>query len=271
LVVPILWIKYPYFFDREKSKEKVYNIILSCLQTSSKQLLFDNDIRLLSTNLSMSPMFNYVSFCKFLKVEIIDNIINLSFNKEEILYKVNYLKKRNLLEQEIYKLFISQCKSIKELEWRTSQPLPSFLGAPTCFSQLYTLYIDLYYVNSSNLNEMAQICKDLGDLFISECSQDIPGLISLIDAQRNLKNISFSSLSKGGTCEEIRKALARKGYTINKLSLHGSICVISHSFLTSLINLKYLSIDYYNSDKNEEIKELQRYLAISKFPDLQVS
>ena len=57
--------------------------------------------------------------------------------------------KRNLLKQEIYKLFVSQCKNIKYLWWETSQRLPLFPGASTCFSQLYNLHIDLDIVNSA--------------------------------------------------------------------------------------------------------------------------
>jgi hypothetical protein len=136
-----------------------YNIILSCLPTSSKQLLFDNDIKLPLTILSKPPIFNYVSHYKFLRAYTIDNIIDFEF-KAENLKEFNYLSKRNLLEQEVYKLIISQCKNIKELAWETSQPLSSFSRALTCFSQLHSLYIDLYYVNSNNLNEMAQICKN---------------------------------------------------------------------------------------------------------------
>ncbi|PKY33745.1 hypothetical protein RhiirB3_452901 [Rhizophagus irregularis] len=264
LVVPILWRKYPYFFSCKKSKEKFYNIILSCLPTSSKQLLLDNDIKLPLTNLPKSLTFNYLSFCKYLKVDIVDNIINVVFKKEIF----NKAKKRNLLEKEIYKLFISQCKNIKELEWQTSKPLPLFSGALTCFPQLYNLSIDLYSVNSNNLREMAEICKDLNKLCVYNYSQSVPGLISLIDAQRNLKSFSFSShIKKGITCEELSTALTRKGRTINNLFLHGSIGVISHSFLTSLINLKDLTI-YHDCESYKGIKEFQKYLANSEFPDL---
>ena len=35
----------------------------------------------------------------------------------------------NLLEQEIYKLFVGQCKNTKRLRWETSQPLSLFPGA----------------------------------------------------------------------------------------------------------------------------------------------
>jgi hypothetical protein len=268
LIVPILWEKYPYYFNHEKSKEKFSNTILSCLPTSSKQLLFDNNIKLPSTILSKSPTFNYINSCKFLKANIVDNIINMVY-KEEILNKVIYSTKRNLLEQEIYSLFISQCKSIKELEWRTSQPLPSFPGAQTCFSQLYSLNINLFYVSSNNLYEMAQICKDLNELYIYNFSRNIPGLISLIDAQRNLKSLSFSSYHiNKGTCQELSYALARKSCTINKLSLCGSVVIFPYSVLTSLINLKNLKI-YGNFNSYEGIKEFQEYLAISNFPDLQ--
>jgi hypothetical protein len=115
---------------------------------------------------------------------------------------------------------------------------------------------------------MAQICKDLNELCVFDYSQDIPGLISLIDAQRNLESLSFNCYNKKGMCEEIGKALARKGCTIKYLFLYHSIDIISHSFLTSLINIKELYIRC-NNGSYEGIKELQKYLAISNFPNLQ--
>ncbi|CAB4389946.1 unnamed protein product [Rhizophagus irregularis] len=151
----------------------------------------------------------------------------------------NYLSKRNLLEREICKSFISECKSIEELDWRINQPLTSFLGAQTRFSQLcrFTFYV--------------------------------PGLISLIDAQRNLKFVlfKFSFNIKKEIYEGLSNALAKKD-TINSLILRGSVGVISHSFLTSLNNLKYLTI-HYECENCEAIKELQKWLGNSKFPDLQ--
>jgi hypothetical protein len=264
LVVPILWGKY---HNYKKLKEKYYNIILSYLPTTSKKLLSDNDIKLPLTILSKSPMFNYASLYKSLRAYNINKIINFIF-KVENLKEFNYLSKRNLLEQEVYKLIISQCKNIKELMWETSQPLPSFPGALTCFSQLYKLSINLCHVNSNNLYEMAQICKNLNILCVHYYCQDIPGLISLIDAQRYLKNVSFHCHIKKGICEEISNTLAKKGSTINYLSLYSSVDFISHSFLTSLVNLKDLKI-YHNSGSYEGIKEFQKYLAISNFSDLQ--
>jgi hypothetical protein len=268
LVIPILWGKFLYF-KYEKSIEKFSNTILSCLPTSSKQLLFDNNIKFPLTTFSKPPTFNYVSLCKFLTFETINKIVKVAVYKERNSNTIldDLIKRTNILEQEVYKLFISQCKDIKELDWRTSQPLPSFPGALTCFSQLYKLSIDLCHVNSNNLYEIAQICKNLNVLNVHNYCQDIPGLISLIDTQRYLNNVSFYCDIKKGACEETSNALAKIGSTISYLSLQRSIGVISHSFLTSLINLECLEI--YDNDKvYEGVKELQDYLAISKFPDL---
>jgi hypothetical protein len=153
-----------------------------------------------------------------------------------------------------------------------SQPLLLFPEALTFFSQLCNLNISMdHTINSDNLYEMAQICKYLNKLIIIDYSQDIPGLISLIDAQRNLKDviICFSRI-KQGTCEELGKSLARKGCKINNLSLYDSVGTISHSFLTSLIGLRDLTIIHDHDCENyEDIKEFQQYLTISEFPNLQ--
>ena len=105
---------------------------------------------------------------------------------------------------------------------------------------------------------MAQFCKDLDELAIDSYHQDLPGLISLIDAQRNLKGVRIDS--EEGTCKELGKALARKGNTINELHIYSTIA-FSFSFLTSLVNLKILEIN--------ESYDLKQYLAISEFPDLE--
>ncbi|PKC50718.1 hypothetical protein RhiirA1_485525, partial [Rhizophagus irregularis] len=117
---------------------------------------------------------------------------------------------------------------------------------------------------------MAQLCKDLNVLIIHDYSQEkISGLISLIDAQRKLKSVSFEHIKKGPTCKELSEALARKGNTINKLNLR-SVRIIPPSFLTSLTNLKKITI-YSDYDSDEDTKEeFQNYLAISEFPELQI-
>ncbi|PKK74502.1 hypothetical protein RhiirC2_708830 [Rhizophagus irregularis] len=265
IVVPILWKEVSWYVD-DKSEKKLFNTILSCLSLTSKKLLNDNNIKL--PIIKKPPIFNYISFCEFPEAEIVDNIIEMVF--EELNDNdENDEDKRNLLEQEIYKLFVSQCEKIKELSWETSQPLPLFPGALKCFSKLKSLDIDMEYIDSKSLYEMSKISKNLYELFIENFSND-SGLISLIDAQKNLKSISFYSYkNKEGNCKELSKAIARKSNTINFISLT-SISTITPTFLTSLNNLKFISI--YNREKydetREEIKEFQKYLSISEFPNL---
>ena len=95
-------------------------------------------------------------------------IVNMVFGEVSNTGNCNFYK--NLLERELYKLFVSQCKNIKKLYWETSQPLPLFLGASRCFSQLHFLSINVE-LHSNTLHEMAKICKDLRILSIDNCSQ----------------------------------------------------------------------------------------------------
>ncbi|CAB5303670.1 hypothetical protein RhiirA1_540293 [Rhizophagus irregularis] len=268
LVVPILWKKYSWYCNHKESENKIFNIILSCLSTSSKQFLFDNNIKLPSTIFLKPLSFNYISFCEFPRAGIIDNIKDMIF-KDEILNNFDYSTKINLLEQEIYKLFVSQCKNIKILQWKTSQPLSLFPGAKECFSQLNNLYISIDSVSPNSLYEMIQICRDLNGLMIYNCSQNLPGLISLIDAQKNLKRLSLFKYIKKEYCKELSNAIKRKYNTLNDICLH-SLNIISPSFLTSLINLKNLSIYNYDNDNiRGDIKEFQHYLMISEFSELE--
>src|ERR1051325_5092843 len=214
IVVPILWKTFSWW-ERHVGEKKLFNTILSCLPNSSKQILSDNGVQLPSTILSNSPLFDYISFCKFPSAQTINKIIKTVEHPA---------KSYNLFEQEIYKLFVSKCKcnNIKELRWNTSQPLSLFPGASICFSKLDYLYINTSVIDSNALYEMAQICKGLSSLTIN-CYQDLTGLISLIDAQMNLKWAEIcpadEELELEGTCMELGKALARKSNTIEGLRL----------------------------------------------------
>ncbi|RIA91600.1 hypothetical protein C1645_875321 [Glomus cerebriforme] len=264
VVIPILWKNYSWYINDNELEKKLFTTILCCLSSSSKQLLSDNNIILPSTILLNIPLFNYISFCKFPKIEITNKIIKMVLENN-----FNNFEKRNLLEQEIYKLFVSQCKDIKELQWKTLQPLSLFPGALTCFSQLHSLNIDIYPLNSNVLYEMSQICKNLNSLSIQNFSKDSPGLISLIDTQRNLKKVYLYDIIKKGNCKELNKALARKANTINYLYLANKIFKQTPLFLESLVNLKWLTIfniNSYSERYNGNVKEL---LAISEFPHLE--
>jgi len=107
-------------------------------------------------------------------------------------------------------------------------------------------------------------------LEIFYCSQDLPGLTSLINVQKYLRNINiYNHYNRKGNYNELSKALSKKGDTLKHLHL-GLVNAIPPSFLISLVNLAEISI--YNDEKYEDInkiEEFQNYFAISKFPILQ--
>ncbi|RIA79921.1 hypothetical protein C1645_839633 [Glomus cerebriforme] len=105
--------------------------------------LLDNNIELPLSTFSNKLLFNYLSFLSQIS-----------------LYDIGYMIKINekdLLVQEIYKLFIKNCNNIKEFSWIKEKPLFQYPGTSSLFSQPCSLEIHLHFVNSSSLFGMAQI------------------------------------------------------------------------------------------------------------------
>jgi hypothetical protein len=265
MVVPILW-KFTWY-NCEKSDKKLFNTILSCLPISSKRLLIDNGVKLRSSLMIGQLLFKYISFCTFPNNSIVYKMIEMVLENDD--YSPLKQVKRDLLKQEIFKLFVDQCKNIKKLEWDNSQPLSLFSGASTCFSLLRDLYVDVDLVKSDALYGMAQICKGIEKLTLHNCIQEIPGFIILIEVQRNLKSLSIHYKEFKGIDKELSKVIRTKAKTITELYLSPVNCV-SPLILTSFIKVeKGLFYNYPNNEYNKEIEEFQRYLEILEFPDLQ--
>jgi hypothetical protein len=222
VVVPILWKKHLWSnyvdYIKEQRKRRLFKTILSFLPSSSRQILSDNEIYMPTIVLETPPTFNYINFCNFPDNEIIKLIIKTKFKK------IKDEGKKKVLEQEIYKLFISQCKNIKEIYLQTTQPLTSFPGASECFSQLYSLRIDMKSVNTEILYGIAQVCKDLNSLSIYNCYKDDLGLISLIKSQKNLKEL-YIYVTSIDDIEEFKECLANSEFLDLKiLGVTGLTC-----------------------------------------------
>ncbi|RIA80156.1 hypothetical protein C1645_839220 [Glomus cerebriforme] len=269
--MPILW-KNTSTLDKF-SRRKLYNIIIYLLPTFSKKLLFDHIVELPLPKLSGEPLFNYISFFSRISPNFINNMSLDLINYQEIGFnKFQEEYKKYLLEQEVYKLFINNCKNIKFFNWKTTQPLSQYQGASTCFSQLCTLNIDLQFVTSTALFGMAQICQNIEHLDINNCNQDIPGLINFIDIQKNLKSLYLHFKGVENQCIQLSKVIERKAHTIKKFGIRPIITLLSPKFLPSLINLQHLEL--YNDcgheiDNSLEMQEWDKYLSITSFPNLQ--
>ena len=112
----------------ETEKALQYDNFLST--TFFKMFLSDKGIKLPSTIPLKPLLLIYISFCNSQNPNFIEKIIEVVF-KREFKYtkkgiKFNNYDERNLLEQEICKLFVCQCNNIIELLWRTPQYLSSF-------------------------------------------------------------------------------------------------------------------------------------------------
>src|SRR6266498_1861173 len=209
--VPILW-KNPFIHNYEKGL-KLCDAIISLLPTSSKQLLFDNNIDIPLPIFSNQPLFNYISFSSKIPHDFINQMLTLIDGDERTV-----LFKRNLLEREVYKLFVDNCKNIKNFYWKTPQPLPQYQGALNCFSQLQTLNVDLRFVTSISLFEMAQICQKVEDLQLWICNGDLPGLIDFIDGQKSLQSL-FLYFNGVKQCVRLSEVIKRKAATLKRFTI----------------------------------------------------
>ncbi|GBB89115.1 hypothetical protein RclHR1_01580016 [Rhizophagus clarus] len=273
--MPILW-EDPFEYDinngDSRSHHKLYNLIVSLLQTSSKKLLSDNNIELPIQEFSNKPLFNYVNLSPQISSNFINNMTKQLIKEDDGFNKYQEEYKKYLLEQEIYKLFINNCKDIVHFNWKTRQPLSQFQGASTCFSQLRSLIIDLQCVTSTELFAMAQICQNIEELSVADCYGDISGLIWFINTQKKLRSLNlYFKGTKILQCVQLSEVIERKAATLKKLSIIGpNIILLPPKFLSSLIKLEYLELyEQTYETESAEMCEWKKHLLITSFPNLQ--
>lgn len=273
VAIPILWNRN--FDDIEiSSNSKLYNTIIYLLPVYSKILLInsiDNENITFSNRLTFSnrPLFNYINISSQVPSRFIKNMIETLIKRKDKYGLYKYKKK--LLEREVYKLFIKNCKDIKCFYLSTTQPLYQFSGALTCFSQLCVLTINILEVSSTILFEMAKICKNVEDLKLLYYDEEIPGLNRFIDVQTKLKSLRLEFKNVKKKCKELSVAIRRKATTLQEIEISLTVISLSPDFFPSLMNLRCLRL--HNSDllcdESVEMKEWEKYLSISSFPNLQ--
>ncbi|RIA98970.1 hypothetical protein C1645_812149 [Glomus cerebriforme] len=261
VAIPILWKSN---FAAFTCYKKLYETIIYLLPTSSKELLIKNKIISSSTVLSYQPLFNYIKISSQVPSSFIEVMTKNLTNRK------NY----HLLERVIYKLFINNCVNIKDFYLITTQPLYQFPGALTCFSKLCTFTLKIRRAPSTLLLGMAQICKNIENLNIYYCNNNIPGLMKFIDVQTNLKSLSLIMDHTKKKCkQELSEIIERKAATLKQLSISPTITLLSPKFLPSLVNLQYLDLCNDNGNKldkgSEEMQEWEKYISIASFSNLQ--
>ncbi|GBC03748.1 hypothetical protein RclHR1_00530023 [Rhizophagus clarus] len=247
-IVPILW-KNPigiswenkgtenlFGWDNIKTNEfweRFARTTLSCLPSESRKLLMNYNIKL-NIKIPEYSTFNYVGYIQFISYRIILRCI------EEILDdKIN--SNGNILENEIWKMFMNKCSNIKYLE-PTYIPIYYFPGGMTCLQNLIELECSTD-VSSKFYFGLAQSCRNIQRMSIEICETntiiDNPGLLSLIESQNGLKEVRLTSFNQ--TFPKLGEVLIKHVDTLTSLNFINFVCITIDS-LNQLVNIKKLYI-----------------------------
>ncbi|RGB24307.1 hypothetical protein C1646_773281 [Rhizophagus diaphanus] len=230
IMIPILW-SYPYKYAY--NKKSLLDIIISHLSDNSIKFLKDKNI--IEANFQKQKLsFNYVRFCKYLK------------NIEEV------IPNKHSLKEEIYKLFISECSSLKCLSSdMMSYSICEYPGSNFSLSNLYELYIRARY--SKFYHKLAQICSSIEKIHIS-IYEETSGIAELIEMQKQIKYIFIDEYPE---CKKMNQALEKHVNSIVHLDLKINRSFQHDFFLPKLINLQYLRID---DTKRQLVRKHEIYL-----------
>jgi hypothetical protein len=240
IVVPILW-RNPWEYLTHEKKELLLNVIISHLTDEAKYRLKQHFSS--STNSYKKPLFNYISFCKHLDLEMIYGMINTQNNP----YMV--------IKNDILELFINKNAEYTHLNLGDYY---DYHLIPDCFSKIKFLRCE-GRVHDNNLALLTKVCKSIKELqlYLYKSGNNY-GFVKLIENQESLLSISFLnrySPNDSLFCKNIENSLIKHANTIEYLYICGQL---ETQILTSFVNLKTLVLhsnwlDSYRWDCIEDV------------------
>jgi hypothetical protein len=253
-VIPILW-KNPWRFAINYSdKNSLFVTLTFDLPNNTKELLTRQGIKLPSTSYK-SLSSNYLSFCKSINVEIINDIISIGSTS---------VYDQFLLQQEIYSLLIRKCREMKYLDMISLKHQIFYFPEATCLASLSELRCDTS-IDSSYFFGLARVCRRIQRLII--INKDLKpnhGIAKLIEFQQNLKYFQWKDVIEEdyfieSPYEQIFFALTKKADIINHLIIFFQfIDGCDHTFLQKILpkfyKLKTLIIGDFILIKEEQLK-----------------
>ncbi|RIA85377.1 hypothetical protein C1645_879330 [Glomus cerebriforme] len=250
--VEILW-RNPWrlgnFYTDDNYWISLSKTIFLCLSKEQKEVIKKNGINLKPSITKQQPLFNYISNIQCLSNEHIVKVVKTLTNENNLTIVLwNY--NANIIENELWKLFMSNCSSVKYLEL-PSTSIFHFLGANNCLATLSEFECSTY--SSSKLFlDLAQVCRNIKKMIINPCGDDNEGLETLISLQNNLQQVRLCSI-EGDICQKIGKALETQSKSLTSIIFEFSIC-IPVSTLCNLTELKTLNI--FVKDIDSDLEEL---------------
>ncbi|PKY48241.1 hypothetical protein RhiirA4_463785 [Rhizophagus irregularis] len=229
-VTPILW-KNP---NRQDINERVFfNVILSHLSEESRNNLMNQGVKLIAQPYQQT-LFNYIRFWKYLDLCFLDRIMHDFFKYPE--------SKIYIVGNEILNLFNMNTKFISIAIHKLSHIY--ITGTEHCFSEISELeyfFCDIE-INSNVLERLAMINSSIKKLRfeINNITKN-PGIIRLIETQKNLKEVIVNSnnlFSNEFYCKSLEESLINCADTIQYLKIDWIPTTNYLSYLVNLVSLK---------------------------------
>ncbi|GBC38797.1 hypothetical protein GLOIN_2v1764020 [Rhizophagus irregularis DAOM 181602=DAOM 197198] len=240
-VIPTLW-KTPWCYSiNYHNKNSLYSVITSYLSEDIKESLIRQEI-FLPPILHQPLLFDYLSFCRSIDIDILNNIITIGTSD---------LYNQFLLQQEIYKLLMRKCSELKYLNIKSiKHQIFYFPEARARLESLCELRCDTS-IDSPYFHGLASICHYIQRLIIINKKISVNhGLVKLIENQRNLKYFELKDDFEDNDFikdphKEIFLALAKKADVLNHLIMFLDLSehTIVQNVLTKLHKLKTLIIN----------------------------
>ncbi|GBC00960.1 hypothetical protein RclHR1_04010007 [Rhizophagus clarus] len=260
-------------FQADQVSSKILDTLITCLPNESKEILH-KDCILVSTPTSKHPLFNYISFCKVLSINEIDQIIQhfLEFQQLELTKSLHYYK--YLILHEILKMYMKQVPFLRELKYFSTKNISNitlvyFPGSIGCLTNLSVLSCGSD-IHSEFFYQLSQICRNIQSLTIEFEGTVSNGLKDLISSQNGLKDLSLIQSYNSTDWKEIIPSLIKHSNTLIKLKINGGENDGPLSFITRFKNLQELVLFFDYNDAFEDFKEL-RFVKFSQLQILKLS
>ncbi|RIB21293.1 hypothetical protein C2G38_2140724 [Gigaspora rosea] len=265
IVIRILW-RNPWDLDlklkykRVTSWTRITRTLISLISDTSRQKLKRNGIEIQPLTQLSSPIYNYLEFCRSLSLKGIYRV------RREILdlipiSNIEKAHKEDLVEKEIYKLFLEKCYSLKYLQL-LDIPLKDCPGAITSLSNLYELECNSN-ISPMTFLELSKICHQIQIININPCDNDNKGLATLIKSQKHLKELKIQCSYRDFKVPLISNAITTLSNTLICIRLIKNICLLPQT-LHYLPNIKILELDLSETQSSYD------YLKSLNLPNLEI-
>jgi hypothetical protein len=241
------------------------NTLISCLSKESKEILINNEI-IISTSTSKPPIFNYTAFCKVLSIDYVYYKIEMFLKNKLFISPKNLNNNANVLLEELFKSYMSQITSLKELHISEDLNviLTSYSGAKECLRNLSELHC------SSNISpnifyQLSQICHNITTLNIMFKKYTSNGLTDLISIQKNLKYLGITQIYD---CYDLSYIIPSLTEILSDNTLI-KLCIDANTPLLFISNFKNLQELEFSTDINDCFEEFDKLQYIN-FPHLRI-